>query len=649
MIKNYLLGLWTILFISCSLNAQNLSDNPAYYQQTAPSNQITKGLPISSTNIFEQIDTAISTVLCDSGTVTLVGTGIIYSAWSTDSLGVNVITTSDTFTSGTLMYDTSFYHTSISDSVSTSPTLAAQTGTYSSDVRGYYFIAPVDMIITGFWVPTDASSGVQHVDILRFGTAPPQYPALTNNFASLGSWRNYNALDTIPANIQIFAGDTLGIYGNRANINSYGPNNDIVIAGITTPIYRSGMQFPISTNTMQDVWSETSSSSISRVEFFYTTNPDTIVTLHNVTVGQSYTMSQTLTACNGDSVTFNNTAFVSDTVLVDSLTTGTGCDSIITTTIIIEPALTGMLSTTICTGDSIIVNGTTYNANNSTGTEVFTAVNGCDSIVSISLNIIPTLTDSFTTTICDNDSLVVNGTTYNASNSSGTEIFTSVNGCDSTVAVNINFISPVLVNALDTICNNDSIIINGTVYNAANPTGTETLTAANGCDSIITVNLNIQTIDISTFVSGFTINANQIGATYQWVDCNNGNAPISGATNRTYTVSGNGDYAVIIGLNGCSETSNCVNITGVSTEKVTSKTMFSIYPNPTAGLFTVELEAINSPTTISIFDVLGQRILQQEIQNTTTQINLNEYSNGTYFIEINNQAAISVNKLILRK
>lgn len=649
MIKNYPLSLLALLFISCSMNAQNLTDNPAYYQQTAPLNQITKGLPISSTNTFERIDTTISTVLCDSSTVTLVGTGAIYSGWSTDSLGLNVITATDTFTSGTLTSDTTFYHTSISDSTSASPTLAAQTGTFSSNVRGYYFVAPVDMIITGFWVPTDASSGVQHVEILRFATAPPQFPTLTSNFTSLGSWRNYNALDTIPTNIQVFAGDTLGIYGNRADINSYGPNNDIVINGIVTPIFRSGMQFPISTNSMQDVWSEASSSSISRVEFFYTANPDTVVTSHNITVGQSYAMAQTFMACNGDSVIFNSIAYTSDTILVDSFSTGTGCDSIITTTITIQPALTGTLNTTICTGDSIVVNGTTYNAANPTGTEIFTAANTCDSTVTISLNVIPTLTGSFAATICDNDSIVVNGTTYNANNPTGTEVFTSVDGCDSTVSVNINLVSPVLANAVDTLCNGDSIIINGTVYNAANLTGTEILTAANGCDSIITVNLNVQTIDISTSVSGMTITANQTGASYQWIDCNNGNAPISGATNSSYTPMSNGDYAVIIELNGCSETSNCVNMIGLNVGEISSKTNFSIYPNPTTGIFTIELEAINPPTTIRIFDVLGQEILQQEIQDTNTQINLNEYSNGTYFIEVNNQEFITVNKLILKK
>lgn len=699
--KNSYLMLLVFLCIGLSLNAQHLTDNPANYHPTAPLHQVQGGLPVSSPSIFEQIDSTITTVLCDSGTVTLVGTGIISSSWSTDSLGANVITANDTLTSGLLTSDTSFYHTSISDSTIGSPTLAPQSGTYGSSVRGYYFVAPVDMVITGFWVPTDASTGVQHVEILRFANAPPVYPSTTSSFTSLGSWRSYNALDTIPANLQIYAGDTLGIYGNRADLNSYGPNTDIVIAGVTTPIYRSGMQIPISGNPMQDVFSQVGSSSISRVEFFYVANPDTVVTQHNVSVGQSYTTNQAFTACNGDSVTYNGITYSSDTVLVENLNSVLGCDSMVTTTITIDSALVGNFTATICNGDSMLVNGTTYNAANPTGTEVFTAANGCDSTVSVNINVLPILTGSMTGTICTGDSMVINGTTYSATNSSGTEVLTSFDGCDSTVSINLNVIptltgsftstictgDSVFVNGMlydaanstgtevftsvdgcdstvtvnlnvlpvatgsysDTICTGDTVIINGTIYDAANPTGTEVFTAANGCDSTVSVSLGIQSIDVSTSITGFTITANQAGATYQWVDCNNANAPIAGETSSTYMATGNGDYAVMITLGACTEMSNCVNVTGVNTTKIESDLNCSIYPNPTTGQFTVALDVITTPTTIRVFDVLGQLVLTQEVQENKTQINLNNYSNGTYFIEVNNQKSVSVNKLILNK
>ncbi|MEZ4979678.1 MAG: hypothetical protein R2772_10325 [Chitinophagales bacterium] len=45
------------------------------------------------------------------------------------------------------------------------------------------------------------------------------------------------------------------------------------------------------------------------------------------------------------------------------------------------PLITGVFDTTICNGASFVFNGTTYDASNLSGTEVFTATNGCDSLV----------------------------------------------------------------------------------------------------------------------------------------------------------------------------------------------------------------------------------------------------------------------------
>ncbi len=65
-------------------------------------------------------------------------------------------------------------------------------------------------------------------------------------------------------------------------------------------------------------------------------------------------------------------------------------------------------------------------------------------------------------------------------------------------------------------------------------------------------------IDNSTITNGNAITANQTGATYQWIDCND-TTLIPGATNASYAAA-NGNYAVIITLGSCSDTSDCVSI-----------------------------------------------------------------------------------------
>lgn len=92
-----------------------------------------------------------------------------------------------------------------------------------------------------------------------------------------------------------------------------------------------------------------------------------------------------------------------------------------------------------------------------------------------------------------------------------------------------------------------------------------------GCDSVITIDLTINTVDATTTqLDDVTIQANLNGVQYQWVDCDDNFAIINGATNQTYTATVNGNYSVIVFDGNCSDTSDCVTISKVSLEELTS-------------------------------------------------------------------------------
>ncbi|HMP25173.1 MAG TPA: gliding motility-associated C-terminal domain-containing protein, partial [Saprospiraceae bacterium] len=153
------------------------------------------------------------------------------------------------------------------------------------------------------------------------------------------------------------------------------------------------------------------------------------------------------------------------------------------------------LNETLCEGASMEVNGVIYNQNNPNGTEILVGadVNGCDSIVNITLNFFPPAVFDLNETLCEGESIEVNGVIYNQNNLSGTEVLSgaSVNGCDSIVNITLNYIFP-STRVLDTLlCFGESLQVNGVRYDASNPTGTEVIMggSANGCDSIIQVNL----------------------------------------------------------------------------------------------------------------------------------------------------------------
>ncbi|HLF64965.1 MAG TPA: SprB repeat-containing protein, partial [Saprospiraceae bacterium] len=93
--------------------------------------------------------------------------------------------------------------------------------------------------------------------------------------------------------------------------------------------------------------------------------------------------------------------------------------------------------------------------------------------------------------IGDGYSVVVNGNTYNEGNPSGNETLTNSNGCDSVVTISLTFNDVFTGIETYTGCIGDgySVVVNGTTYNENNPTGEETLDGTNGCDSIVTISL----------------------------------------------------------------------------------------------------------------------------------------------------------------
>ena len=313
-------------------------------------------------------------------------------------------------------------------------------------------------------------------------------------------------------------------------------------------------------------------------------------------VTPSNTSSFNVTACSYTTPSGNATIITSQTVN-DTIINSCGGDSVMTINVTIMP-LSGTQNETVCYGGSITVNGTVYDANNPTGTEVFTNVgsNNCDSTVTVNLTVLPELTGTHNETVCFGGSITVNGTVYDANNLTGTEIFTNV--------------------------------------------------GSNNCDSTVTVNLTIQAVDATTSLSGFTITANQAGASYQWLDCDNGNAVITGATAQSYTAPSNGNYAVVVTDGSCSDTSACVNIIGVGIADNNLLKDLSIYPNPTKGLFTVELSQVENNAKVVVYSVVGQEVVTQKIEQNNTVISLENYDKGIYFVSIQNGGSAITKRIV---
>jgi Secretion system C-terminal sorting domain/Concanavalin A-like lectin/glucanases superfamily len=369
---------------------------------------------------------------------------------------------------------------------------------------------------------------------------------------------------------------------------------------------------------------------------------DSII-ITNLTVASLITASQTITLCAGQSYTFNGNTYTASGLYSDTLTAVNGCDSIVTTNLTVSPQITLSQIITRCAGQSYTFNGNTYTASG-TYSDTLTAANGCDSIVTTNLTVSPLIIISQTITKCFGQTYTVGSNTYN-SNGVYTDTVIVAGACDNIIITNLT-INPAITSSQSiSICAGQSYSINGNTYNTSG-IYLDTLTAVNTCDSIVTTNLLVKpAINISTTTNNLTITANAINATYQWINCTT-NTNIGGATNQSYTATANGNYAVIVTQNGCSDTSACVSITNVSITKIAANNKISIYPNPNNGVFTI---ATDFNTEINIYDALGREVMKQNINAGKTTIDLSKEMTGVYYIKMKNAQSQMTKRIVVTK
>lgn len=85
-------------------------------------------------------------------------------------------------------------------------------------------------------------------------------------------------------------------------------------------------------------------------------------------------------------------------------------------------------------------------------------------------------------------------------------------------------------------------------------------------------------------------------------------------------------------------------------EEITSTLNFKIYPNPTAGIFNIDLGAFNSEQfDVKIYNLFGQQVLSQKLlKNNGNQLNIGALQNGNYFVVLSNEKRV-IKKMIIKQ
>ena len=268
----------------------------------------------------------------------------------------------------------------------------------------------------------------------------------------------------------------------------------------------------------------------------------------------------------------------------------------------------------------------------------------CSDTAETSITVIAASSSSDIQSGCD-EFLWIDGILYTSSNNTATHTLTNAAGCDSVVTLDLTMAYSTFATDTQAAC--DSFLwIDGNTYTSDNSTATHILFNAAGCDSVVTLDLTITTIDSSVTQTGTTLTTNLSGASYQWLNCNNGFAILPGESNQAFTATANGNYAVEITLNGCVDTSDCYSISNVGILENHIDNALSVYPNPTNGNITMDMGAPYSSVDLKVLNAAGQLVSSGEFSNSE-KIDLKiEGPAGCYFVHImtpdNRKAVIKI-------
>ncbi len=372
---------------------------------------------------------------------------------------------------------------------------------------------------------------------------------------------------------------------------------------------------------------------------------DSIISIDLTILEVSYSQVSE-SACNTFVSPSGNYIWTQSGIYLDTIPNIMGCDSILTINLSILDSITNMVYETACESFySASSNITWYSSGLYYDTLTNTA--GCDSIIPINLEILESSSSILVESSCYSYTAPSGNNTWFNSGSYTDTIFNSV-GCDSVIYINLSIHEDSYSALNETAC--DSFVSPSGDYTWYT-TGfyTDYLDNSFGCDSIIGIYLAIQQIDTSLSYINHVLSTNAFGANYQWIDCEDNFSEIPLENNQSYTPTENGVYAVEITKNNCTTLSVCFSVEDLDIVENQLVTNFIVYPNPFNGKFSIDLGSLQDFVGIRIWNSIGQEIyLNHWLSISHLEIDL-EIPDGVYIMEVKNKYGSNVFVQIIKQ
>lgn len=361
---------------------------------------------------------------------------------------------------------------------------------------------------------------------------------------------------------------------------------------------------------------------------------DSVVTL-NLTVNDTATTTINQTICESASFDFNGQSLNTEGVYRDTLANVNGCDSFVVLALKIADRFETERNEVICVGESVAFNGQNIEVEGSYQ-QNFVAQNGCDSLVTLNLTVHPTGFTALSEEICAGSSRSFNGQDLSTT---GTylDTLTTVNGCDSIIELTIS-VAPILESTSEqTICAGDTIEFYTFILTETN-SYTAMVKTAEGCDSMVILNLLVLD-EIETTIAEQLCPQDTLQFGDQLLT-------EAGVYTQSLTSVNGCDSTVTLNLTmGVAGEGGCMS---VSIEEAFLQSI-EIYPNPVRqSLFinapSVKLEHIRLINLTG--QVLLERGFNNGNSNNQEEVNMQDLGPGVYWVLIQTEYGLRQEKIV---
>jgi hypothetical protein len=292
---------------------------------------------------------------------------------------------------------------------------------------------------------------------------------------------------------------------------------------------------------------------------------DSVITL-TLTVRPNSSSFVSAGICQGQSYVFGTQTLTAAGNYTRTIPAANGCDSVINLSLSVRPNSSSAISASVCQGQSYAFGSQTLNVPG-TYTRTLVAANGCDSVITLNLSFRTNSTTTIQDSICFG-SFYLFGAQVLTSSGIYTQSHQSANGCDSLTVLTLTVLPNSTASLQATICQGDYFWFGGDTLR--NPGFyNDTLVALNGCDSVVILQLRVNSSPQASLVAigntvlcqgdSVTLSAGSgLNLIYAW---RLNGVIITAASSSTYQATLAGSYQVLItDTNGCSTWSNTLNV-----------------------------------------------------------------------------------------